>query len=81
MENVTPRFNLKPSPDDERDYVFEPKSKAVLVLPDAVDLTAKLGVKPYNQYDMGSCTANAMAAAIQFLQKLEKKFYKLRIAP
>lgn len=72
MANVKPIFNLKPSPVDERDYVFEPKSKAVLVLPDAVDLTAKLGVRPYNQYDMGSCTANAMAAAIQFLQKLEK---------
>ncbi len=77
MENVK-IFNVKRSPADERDFVFEPKrnaarSKAVLVLPDAVDLTAKLGIKPYNQYDMGSCTANAMAAAIQFLQKLEKQ--------
>lgn len=63
-------FNLQRSPDDERDYEYQPRSKAIY-LPQSVDLS--VGVKPYNQYDIGSCTANAMAAAIQFLQKIEKK--------
>lgn len=70
MENVR-IFNVKKSPEDARDYVYQPKQKIVIKkLPTKVDLTSKLGVKPYNQYDIGSCTANATAAAIQFLQKL-----------
>ncbi len=70
MENVK-IFNVKKSPDDARDYVYQPKQKiSIKKMPVKVDLTSKLGVKPYNQYDIGSCTANATAAAIQFLQKL-----------
>lgn len=65
-------FNLKPSPVDERDFAFEPKKKAIVRLPASVDLSVRWGVQPYHQYDIGSCTANAMAGAIQFLQKLEK---------
>ena len=64
------KFDLKKGPKDERDFIFRPEAFSIN-LPQKIDLRKKLKVSVYNQYSFSSCTANALAASIQFLQ--EKK--------
>jgi C1A family cysteine protease len=55
---------------DQRDLMFAPPPAVALQLPPSVDLT---GGFPdcYDQGQIGSCTANAIAGALQFLEKKE----------
>jgi C1A family cysteine protease len=56
---------------DGRDLVYiAPQGAAIEILPKAVDLRA--GLPPcYDQGNLGSCTANAIAAAIEFAEEKE----------
>jgi C1A family cysteine protease len=58
--------NLGWIPDlpDPRDFVYSAPLRVLQALPDSVDLTLTFPV--YNQGRIGSCTANALAAAVQF---------------
>jgi C1A family cysteine protease len=63
--NKIKRYGWRRDHIDPRDSHFElPK---VIHLPDVVDWTSKLP-SCYDQGELGSCTANAIAAAIEFLQ-------------
>jgi len=55
---------------DPRDFKF--KVTAPIPLPSLVDLRPKCP-PIYNQYELGSCTANAMGGAFQFEQKKQGK--------
>jgi C1A family cysteine protease len=62
-----------PDIPDHRDYRYAlPKSLAVSKLPDSVDLRKKCPAI-YDQGTLGSCSANAIAAAMQFLQIKQKE--------
>jgi C1A family cysteine protease len=64
---TTRRYGWHPSLPDKRNRKF---LRAPVALPPSVDWT--LSLPPcYDQGDLGSCTANAIAGAIQFLQGLE----------
>jgi len=57
---------------DHRDFLYGANPRTLLALPDHVDLrTAKPPLLPavYDQGRIGSCTANAIAAAVQFDRK------------
>ena len=56
-----------PDLPDQRDYVFAAPPAVVKKLPDKVDLRDKCP-PVYDQGDLGSCTANAIAGAHQFDQ-------------
>jgi C1A family cysteine protease len=49
---------------DPRDYMFSAPVEVLKALPDSVDLKPQFSI--YNQGRIGSCTANALAGAIQF---------------
>ena len=61
------RYGWHPSIPDKRNRRF---LSAPVALPSAVDWTQKLP-PCYDQGDLGSCTANAIAGAIQFLQAMK----------
>lgn len=55
---------------DQRDFRYLPPTKIARALPPKVDLSA--GFPPcYNQGQLGSCTANAISGALQFLEHKE----------
>jgi len=55
---------------DQRDFRYKPPLKLARALPPRVDLRAGfLGC--YNQGELGSCTANAIAGALQFQEEKE----------
>lgn len=58
------RYGWKPDLPDIRDHVFGLPA-GLLSLPEKVDLRAEMP-KVYDQGQIGSCTANAIAAAIEF---------------
>ena len=64
------RWGWKPDAPDPRDYAFAPPRLAAL--PPSVDLRPAFPA-PYDQGQLGSCTANAIAGAIEFLQGKEKQ--------
>ena len=51
---------------DHRDLVYSAPIRHLQQLPAAVDLRPQFPWPPYDQGQIGSCTANAIAAAIQF---------------
>ena len=56
---------------DARDHLYSAPHIALLALPPSVDLSA--GLPPaYDQGQIGSCTANAIAAAFEFALRKEK---------
>jgi C1A family cysteine protease len=61
----TKRYGWVPDAPDERDHAYAAPLSALGGLPAAVDLRPK-GPPVYSQGDLNSCTANAIAAAIQF---------------
>lgn len=67
MSYTTRRYGWKRDKLDRRDRVF---LRAPEPLPDSVDWTSKLP-PCYDQGQLGSCTANAIAGAVQFLQASE----------
>lgn len=55
---------------DARDFVFQPKA---IKLPPSVDLRPQFPVPCYDQGQLGSCTANAIAGALEFDQVKQKQ--------
>lgn len=62
------KFTWKPDVPDQRDFLFIPKK---IALPSLVDLRKNYS-KIYNQGPLGSCTANAIAVAIDF-ERIKQK--------
>jgi C1A family cysteine protease len=62
------RFGLGWVPDlpDHRDLAYSAPMQQLKQLPASVDLRPQFAFEPYDQGQIGSCTANAIAAAIQF---------------
>jgi C1A family cysteine protease len=55
---------------DQRDFRYQPPAKLARALPPKIDL--REGFPPcYNQGELGSCTANAISGALQFLEAKE----------
>lgn len=57
-------YGYIPDIADIRDFSYTPEKSVIAALPPKVDLTPSFQV--YDQGRIGSCTANALAAAIQF---------------
>jgi C1A family cysteine protease len=60
---------------DHRDLLYSAPVKHLRALPAKVDLLASTKLLPpvYDQGELGSCTGNAIAAAVQFARRKEKK--------
>jgi C1A family cysteine protease len=59
------RLGWVPDLPDMRDHLFAAAPSVLTALPPSVDLSAKFPA-PYDQGQLGSCTGNAIAGAIQF---------------
>jgi C1A family cysteine protease len=55
---------------DQRDQMYAPPPDLAATLPDHVDLRSGFD-PPYDQGELGSCTSNAIAGALQFLERKE----------
>jgi C1A family cysteine protease len=69
------RYGWIPDLPDQRDHMFAAPAAVTGPLPAATDLRAKCP-PVYDQGQLGSCTANAIAAAIQF-DRMKQKLAKL----
>ncbi len=69
-----PRFGWVPDVPDQRDHLYAAPVEWLAKLPPKADLRAKCP-PVYDQGQLGSCTANAIAAAIEFDQMKEKMKY------
>jgi C1A family cysteine protease len=65
MQRKIARYGWTPDLPDHRDLTYAAPVVALKRLPQKVDLRAKCP-KVYNQGNLGSCTANAIAGAIEF---------------
>ncbi len=66
------RYGWVPDLPDHRDFVYGAPAAVAAALPPKVDLRqTRLLPAVYNQGRIGSCTANAIAAALQFTRKKE----------
>jgi GH25 family lysozyme M1 (1,4-beta-N-acetylmuramidase) len=75
------RFGWKPDLPDQRDYSYAVPSGIMRNFPPSVDLRPQCPAV-YNQGFIGSCTANAIAAALEFdmmKQKMENLFTPSRL--
>jgi C1A family cysteine protease len=71
MPRKDPRLGYIPDLPDHRDFMYSAPLQTLLKLPKRVDLTGKF--EPvYDQGQVGSCTANAIAGAIEFDQRKQK---------
>jgi C1A family cysteine protease len=59
------RFGWTPDRPDQRDYVYSAPLRRLGTLPQEINLTDVMPAV-YDQGDLGSCTANAVAAAFQY---------------
>ncbi|HET6466174.1 MAG TPA: C1 family peptidase [Nitrospiria bacterium] len=67
-------YGWMPDLPDHRDYLFNAIRVAPAVLPPVVDL--RHACSPVeNQGALGSCTGNALAGALEFLEKKDKVFF------
>ena len=66
------RFGWKPSLPDVRNHKYGITCSVSLTLPPAIDLRSQCP-PVYDQIDIGSCTANALAGLFQFVRTKEKK--------
>jgi C1A family cysteine protease len=73
-ENHMPKHGMGWLPDhpDQRDLIYAPPRAIFMAQPPSADLR-KLCPPIYDQKCLGSCTANAIAAAIEFEQIKQKK--------
>lgn len=60
------RYGWKPDLPDARDHLYAAPAMVMATLPPKVDLSGDFPVPPYDQGQLGSCTGNSIAAAIQF---------------
>ncbi len=65
------RFGWIPDQPDQRDHLYAVPPRFLTALPARADLRAKCP-PVYNQGELGSCTANAIAGAIEFDRKQQK---------
>ncbi len=65
-------FGWKPDLPDHRDHLYAAPARITTKLPSSVDLR-KLCPPVYDQGQLGSCTANAIGAAVQFEQMKQNK--------
>lgn len=66
------RYGWVPDLPDARDHLYAAPMAMLKKLPAAVDLQSKFP-PPYDQGDLGSCTGNAIAGAIQFGRRKQKQ--------
>jgi C1A family cysteine protease len=71
MPRKIARYGWIPDLPDHRDYILRASPRALARLPVSVDLTNKCPAV-YDQGEIGSCTANAIAGAIEFDQMKQK---------
>lgn len=69
VRNSGRAFGWKRDTPDHRDLVFRPQFAAAQ-LPPRFDLDVAAWPLPFDQGDLGSCTANAIAAAVMYDRKL-----------
>ena len=70
------KLNLKPQPEDTRDLQFLLRANTRVSLPSKRSLRRLLFNPPiYNQWSLGSCTANAVNFAFQYEAGKEKMFF------
>jgi C1A family cysteine protease len=67
MSKLPYRLGLKHDRPDSRDYHFRVQFRLPSTLPPSVDLTSKCP-PPLDQGNLGSCTANALAKSVAFLE-------------
>jgi C1A family cysteine protease len=60
------RYGWRPDLPDIRDHLYAAPLHALGALPPSADLRPNCPKEVYNQGDLGSCTANAIAAAVEF---------------
>ncbi len=65
------RYGWIPDQPDQRDHLYAVPPRFLTALPASTDLRAKCP-PVYNQGELGSCTANAIAGAIEFDRKQQK---------
>jgi C1A family cysteine protease len=71
MTKINRIYGWTPDLPDHRDIMYGAVNKIPTVLPSLVDLRS--GCSPVeDQYDLGSCTANALAGALEFLEMKDK---------
>jgi C1A family cysteine protease len=76
------RYGWTPDLPDHRDHLYAAPVANLAKLPPSVDLRSKCPKTVYDQGQLGSCTANAIAAAIQFdlmKQKVKTVFTPSRL--
>jgi C1A family cysteine protease len=66
------RYGWIPDLPDNRDHTFAAAPLFLAALPTAVDLRPQCPKEIYDQGQLGSCTGNAIAGAIEFLQMKQK---------
>jgi C1A family cysteine protease len=66
------RYGWVPDLPDARDHLYAAPTAMLKKLPAAVDLRSKFP-PPYDQGELGSCTGNAIAGAIQFGRRKQKQ--------
>ena len=75
INNIPPPKGLgwKPDLPDQRDRYYQAPPSILEKLPVSVDLRPQCNFPLFDQGSLGSCTANSIGAAIQFLLKKQKK--------
>lgn len=65
------RYGWIPDGPDQRDHLYSVPAQYLKALPPAADLSSQCP-PVYNQGELGSCTANAIAAAVEFDRRKQK---------
>jgi C1A family cysteine protease len=69
------KYHLTHDKKDDRDLIFEVKKPKKSTLPKEVDLREKFPAKPYDQGQLGSCTANTLVGLREYLLATNKQPY------
>ena len=67
MPRTNKRYGWVPDLPDQRDHLYASPYRAGIALPSSIDLRS-VCPSVYDQGQLGSCTANAIAAALEFDQ-------------
>jgi C1A family cysteine protease len=77
MSSTQYRFGWIPDLPDHRDFMYAAPTPILREIPPSADLTSQCPKEVYDQGQLGSCTANAIAAALEFdqIKQKEKKVF------